>query len=54
MYLIWLNALLIRRMQSLGFYSGLFRPVSGHVLINRVSNEWALRQVIKYSHGTIW
>ena len=46
--------LFIRRMQSLGFHSCLLRPVSDHFLINRVSKEGALHQVIKYSPGVIW
>ena len=45
--------LFIRRMQSLGLYSRLLKPVSDHVLTDRVSKEQALHQVIKYSSGAI-
>ena len=40
-------------MQSLGFYERLQGPVSDYALINRVSKERALYQVIKYSSGAI-
>ena len=43
----------IRRRQRSGLYRRLLGPVSDHVLINRVSKERALHQVIKYSHGAI-
>ena len=37
---------------SLAFYCHLLGSVSDHVLTNRVNNERAFHQVIKYSNGT--